>query len=263
MRWLDRLATLLLCLSLFFAAIVAPALLIAKSPAYYHRQFERTGIYATTDQNGERVPTSIRFVGGNPRNTAQFTDAQLDAIAAHIVDFLFGDTEDFALTLDGVVLNGETCDGVAVFGEEAIIHMNDVRILMRTAGVAAQVALCLLPLLFFYLILRRRACGRGFFRWVIGFLSAVLLAVGGFCAFTYHKAKGFSFGDVAWRYIHYVLFPFQPEKVAGSFFNDTLTSILTLDLFLTAVAVVLAVLAVALAALLTFAVYMRRRGEDY
>ena len=197
------------------------------------------------------------------RNTAHFTDAQLDAIAAHIVDFLFGDTEDFDLTLDGVVLNGETRDGVAVFGEEAIIHMNDVRNLMRTSGLGAQVALCLLPLLLFYLVLRRRACGRGFFRWVMTFLAAILVAIGAFCLITYRTAKDLSFADVAWRNIHYILFPFQPEKVAGSFFNDTLTSILTLELFLTAVCVVLGVLAATLAILLAFAVYMRRRGEDY
>ncbi len=263
MRWLDRLATLLLCLSLFFAAIVAPALLIARSPAYYHRQFEKTGIYATAGEGGEPIPTAIRFVGGNVRNTAHFTDAQLDAIAAHIIDFLFGDTEDFALTMNGVLLNGELCDGVAVFGEEAILHMYDVRTLMRTAGIAAQVAICLLPLLLIYFLLRRRAFGRGFFRWVLGFLGAVIGAVGGFCLVTYLTMGKLPFADAAWRNIHYILFPFQPERVAGSFFNDTLTSILTLDLFMTAVLCVLSVLFVALAALLALAVGMRRAGEDY
>lgn len=258
MRWLDRIMTWLLCLSLLIAAIVAPALLLARSPAYYRTQFESTGIYAK-----DGVPRAIRYVGGHGQHTAHFTDAQLDAIAAHIIDFLFGDTEDFALTMDGVSLNGEVQDGVAVFGEEAVTHMEDVRVLMRAAGVAAQVAICLLPLLLLYLLLRRRECGRGFFRWVVSFFTAVLLAVGGFCLVTYRTAGKTPFPDAAWRNIHYLLFPFQPEKVAGSFFNDTLTQILTLDLFMTAVLTVLSVLAISLLLLVLLAVRMRRSGLDF
>ena len=47
------------------------------------------------------------------------------------------------------------------------------------------------------------------------------------------------FADQAWTNIHHLLFPFQPEKFEGSFFNDTLTSILTLELFLDAVIIVI------------------------
>ena len=263
MRFFDRAATLLLCLCLLLAAIITPALLLARSPIYYRTQFAITGIYATENAEGDRVPTAIRYIGGNPRQTAYFTDAQLDEIAAHIIDFLFGDTEDFALTMDGVFLNDEPEDGVAIFGEEAIVHMEDVRGLMQIAGLAAQVAIVLLPFLLLYLFLRRRECGRAFCRWVLLFFSLLLFLIGGFCLVTYLTAENLPFAYAAWRNIHHLFFPFQPEKVAGSFFNDALTCILTLELFLTAVFIVLGILLLSLILLTRFAVRMRRDGWDF
>ena len=71
-------------------------------------------------------------------------------------------------------------------------------------------------------------------------------------------------GDLAttfWENAHHLFFPFQPEKVEGSFFNDTLTSILTLELFLDAVAIVLLTVGVTLAAWIGLAFGLRRAGD--
>ena len=69
------------------------------------------------------------------------------------------------------------------------------------------------------------------------------------------------FLDTLWRDIHHLLFMFQPEKVEGSFFNDTLTEVLTLDLFITAVVIVVITLVTMLALWFTTTVLARKYGE--
>ena len=99
MKHLYRIAVLLVNLCLLTVFIIGPALYLAASPGYYKTQFEKTGIYATVTPEGEEVRTPIHYIGGKARSVARFTDAQLDAIAGHIIGFLFGDTEDFVIIL--------------------------------------------------------------------------------------------------------------------------------------------------------------------
>lgn len=260
MKHLYRIAVLLVNLCLLTVFIIGPALYLAASPGYYKTQFEKTGIYATVTPEGEEVRTPIHYVGGKARSVARFTDAQLDAIAGHIIGFLFGDTEDFTLVMDGVELNGEVRDGVSVFGEEAVTHMRDVKVLMTAAGYAVIAALCLLPLLLILLLAGARQHGRSALRGTLLFYAVLLLLAGGFCLFALRGAPTDP-ASAFWEAAHHLFFPFQPEKVAGSFFNDALTSILTLDLFMSAVYTVVAVYAAALAAWLCVAVWIRRRAR--
>ena len=69
------------------------------------------------------------------------------------------------------------------------------------------------------------------------------------------------FLDTLWRDIHHLLFMFQPDKVEGSFFNDTLTEVLTLELFITAVVIVVITLVSLLAIWFVTTVLARKYGE--
>ena len=260
MKLLDRILILLLNLCLLIASIVGPALLLARSPAYYHYEFRKTGIYATHASDGTELRTRIPYVGGRRGQSARFSDGQLDEIVDHIVTYLFEDGETFALSMDGVLLNGEVTDGVAIFGEAAVTHMADVRDLMLLGRGAVILSLVAIPLLILYLILRRRQCGRAILRTTLLFYAVLALAALAFLLVTLATSDG----DLAmtfWLNAHYLFFPFRPEKVAGSFFNDTLTYILTLELFLDAVAIVLATAAVTLAAWIGLALGLRRAGD--
>ena len=259
LKHLYRIAVLLVNLCLLTVFIIGPALYLAASPDYYKTQFEKTGIYATVTPEGEEMRTPIYYVGGKSRNVARFTDEQLDAIAAHIIDFLFGDTEDFTLVMDGVELNGEVTDGVSVFGEKAVTHMADVKALMTAARGAVLLALCLLPLLLIFLFMRARQYGRCALRGTLLFYAVLLSAAGGFCLFAL-RGNPADPASAFWEAAHHLFFPFQPEKVAGSFFNDALTMILSLELFMSAVYTVVAIYAAALIVWLAVAARIRKRA---
>lgn len=253
MKLFDRIAVLLLNLCLVILAAVGPALFMAASPAYYHRQFEKTGIY---EQDGVRTP--IHYIGGESRRVARFSDEQLDAIAAHITDFLFGNTEDFTLVMDGVEINGKKEDGVSVFGKQAVVHMQDVKALMQVGLWGVRLSAVLLPILLLLLFLRRHEAGRLALRYTLVFYALLLIGAAVFLLLTLRDAAGGDLADTLWRNAHHLFFPFQPDKVAGSFFNDALTGILTLELFMDAVYVVVISLVTALSLWGAIARYLRR-----
>lgn len=134
MKFFDRLTIVLFNICLLAVAIIFPALKIASTPAYYHAQFEKNGIYAQVDENGTERRTTIRYIGGNTDDRATFSDAQLNEMIDHIVDYLFTDKASFALVMDGVMLNGALTDNVNIFGETAVTHMQDVKNLMTFAA---------------------------------------------------------------------------------------------------------------------------------
>lgn len=244
----DRAAIILISLLILLLSAVIPALSLASSPAFYHRQFERTGLYATVDAMGHTEYHPIHYIGGEYGRTATFTDAQLDEIADHIIDFCFGDKESFALTMDGVTINGVKEDGVQIFGEEAIVHMADVKALFTLGTVFCYVGSFVLIGLIVYVIWHRYAVRRLLLRYTLGFYLSLLSIAGLFLLVTWiFKEPHRSFTNELWRNLHLLFFAFQPEKIEGSFFSDTLTQILTLDLFMSAVITVVLIILGALA----------------
>ncbi len=264
MKLLDRAAVILINLSLFVVFIIAPALITASNPDYYSAEFEKNGLYERIGDDGEAERTNIRYVGGSVRNTAQFTDEQLDMLSSHIINYLFGDGESFALQMDGVILNGELTDGVSIFGDAAVSHMADVKELMQTAKWAAILLGVLLIGLIVYAVKRRRSLGKIALKYTLIFYAVLLFLIILFLVITLISywelvsANPVWYLDALWSNVHHLLFPFQPEKYEGSFFNDTLTQILTLELFLDAMIIVFVTLAAALAAWLVSASLMRR-----
>ena len=64
-----------------------------------------------------------------------------------------------------------------------------------------------------------------------------------------------------WGDVHYLLFPFQPDKIEGSFFNDILTEILTVELFVLAFAIVIGVVLLLNLSWLAITIVIRKYGE--
>ena len=141
-------------------------------------------------------------------------------------------------------------DGVRVFGDAAVSHMDDVKSLMQLGKWASIISVILLPFLVFYVVWRRRELGRIPLQYTVMFFGAILLLLVTLCiaALINIEASYGNFFSSFWKCAHHLFFPFNPEKVQGSFFNDTLTMILTLDLFMDAVVIVLSTLTAALAA---------------
>ena len=259
MKLLDRIVILLLNLTLLFSAILVPALSFAKSDAYYRRAFERTGMYASIGADGKTYYRVVYCINGDPEVYALFTDKQLDEIALHIVSYMRGERESFELYMDNVYTNEGTLDGVRLFGDAAIAHMADVRSLVNAAEVFAALLCALLPLLLIYVIARRKAVGRIILRYTLIFYLALLSFAVLFVILTALLKQGEStFIQALWHNIHYLFFPFQPEKVAGSFFDDALTYILRLDLFMGAVYRILGIVAITLFLFLWLALWLRR-----
>lgn len=244
MKHLDKAVILLLNLCLLFSAIMIPALCFAKSPAYYRRSFAKMGIYERVDESGQPYRTVISYINGDKESYALLSDSQLDTVALHIIGYMRGDIEDFELYMNDVYLNDAYADGVRIFGDAAISHMQDVRVLVNRAEIAAAVLFCLLPPLLLYLIARRRTAGRFIVRYTLLFYAALIAFSLLFLLVTAFTSIGeLDYTRALWRNLHYLFFPFRGDKVEASFFNDALTVILRVDLFMGAVYSILAIVA--------------------
>ncbi len=249
MKFINRILIVLFNICLSAVTLAVPALSMMSSRTYYREQFSATGIYAQVDSNGREHRKVIRFIGGEDGGSATFSDEQLDEIAEHIITYLFGDGESFALVMDNVMLDGRETDGVSIFGDVAVAHMRDVRGLVRFCIAAAVVCGVLTVVLGSYFIWQRRKVGEYILGTSLKFYRRLLLCIGVFCLIAaigtielYGNWTPNGFLDILWRDVHYLLFTFQSDKIANSFMNDALVEILTLDLFMTAVFRILVIL---------------------
>ena len=263
MKVFSKIAVILFNLCLILSVGITAALLIASSPSYYRQQFEKNGIYS--DKSGEDEKRHrIYYVGGDAKISATFSDEQYDIMIDHVIDFLFGDTESFELTLDGVDVWGVgLCDGVSVFGEQAVSHMADVKTLIKTVKVIGIATTALTIMLVAFFIIKRRDCSQFLLRYTAYFYIALLIFAAGFCIWSLISAliQKTTFLYMLWGNVHYLLFPFQPEKYEESFLADTLPQILSLELFITALVIVFAAIAVAVALWLAGAHFIKKHSE--
>lgn len=266
MKILDRLSILLFNLCLVLLAVLLPVLAVASSPAYYEARFHETGIYSTV-QDGVTYRKLIRYVGGDRTQSATFTDEQIDEIINHMVAFFFGKKANFALTMDGVFLNGEMQDDVQIFGEVACKHMQDVKDLFRLLMVVSAVALLLLIGCIVYFCKRPKRFTSLLYKYSLGFYLFFVGFILLFCVWTLFTLPQMDtlsetlslFPDMLWTNMHQIFFLFSPEDISGSFFNDTVTMILTLDFFMTTVFIILAILAAVVIAWLIVAYVLKRK----
>lgn len=249
MKTFSKIAVIIFNICLILSSGITTALTLASSKDFYRVQFEENGIYSTEGELGE-ARRRIYFVGGNANMSATFSDEQYDKMIDHITDYLFGDTESFELSLDEVEVWGVgRCDGVSVFGEKAVLHMADVKALIKSASVIRSVAACLSAVLLIFFIVRRRDASEFLFRYTGYFYTAITIFIAGFCLFSLIGSwiTSTTFLYRLWGNLHYLLFPFQPEKYENSYLADPLTQILSLEFFITALAAVIFTIAAAVA----------------
>ena len=258
MKIVDRAVILLFNVCLLLLTIIVSAVCVAGAQSFYSKQFEKTGIYAKVE-NGEEYRLQIHYVsGGDYSDWATFSNEQLDKIAEHIISYLFTDQESFELIMDDVLYKGIEVDGVSVFGETSVKHMVDVKELFQFFIGLAWALGILTTGMIGYMVWRRREVKRLLLKYTLIFYGVFVGLIGIFCGWalmdTIRQDMGMSdYTRILWANFHHLIFPFQADKFAGSFFADPLTEILTLDLFMGAVVTVLIVLAVVLTAWFVFA----------
>ena len=255
MKILDRVLALFFNACLLFSVAVGSVFAIASSPQYYYDQFEATGVYATVNEEGEEVPKIIPYIGGDNKTFACFTDEQLNELIDHIIGYLFTDMESFALVMDDVTLYTSSkpvwtkTDGVNIFSDVAVSHMADVKGLLQTLGTVALVmgiaGACMLA---YFIVRAVKGQGGVLFKYTLIFYGTFVGLIGAFCLFTCIQMRVEEipmeyYLDMIWRNFHFIIFP-NPEQATGSFFNDTLTMILSLDLFMAAVVEVLVIIGI-------------------
>lgn len=270
MKILDRVLALLFNACLLFFVAVGSVFAIASSPQYYYDQFEATGVYATVNEEGEEVPKIIPYIGGDNKTFACFTDEQLNELIDHIIGYLFTDMESFALVMDDVTLYTANnpvwtkTDGVNIFSDVAVSHMADVKGLLQTLGTVALVmgiaGACMLA---YFIVRAVKGQGGVLFKYTLIFYGTFVGLIGAFCLFTCIQMRVEEipmeyYLDMIWRNFHFIIFP-NPEQATGSFFNDTLTMILSLDLFMAAVVEVLVIIGISVVAWAILAKILDRR----
>lgn len=270
MKILDRVLALLFNACLLFSVAVGSVFAIASSPQYYYDQFEATGVYATVNEEGEEVPKIIPYIGGDNKTFACFTDEQLNELIDHIIGYLFTDMESFALVMDDVTLYTANnpvwtkTDGVNIFSDVAVSHMADVKGLLQTLGTVALVmgiaGACMLA---YFIVRAVKGQGGVLFKYTFIFYGTFVGLIGAFCLFTCIQMRVEEilmeyYLDMIWRNFHFIIFP-NPEQATGSFFNDTLTMILSLDLFMAAVVEVLVIIGISVVAWAILAKILDRR----
>ena len=250
-RRLNILASVVFALLLIWVSAVSTALLLASSEDYYKDTLRECGVYSRDNGDGTEKRRIIYGIGGNMKVRATLSDEQLDTVCEHIIDFLFGDKESFLLTLDGVKMtSGKVVDGVSIFGENAIAHMDDVRGLIRAAGFSIIPSVIALLALGIFLI--KKVGARDVIRYTLFLLLGIFIFALLFCLWSLLGSDASTpFLLKLWGNLHYILFAFNTSAYEGSFLADALVYILTLDFFLDAVIKVVSVIGASLALWLT------------
>ena len=247
-------------IALLFSAIAIPALTLATSESFYEWGLRKTGIYSAIDEDGKIHKFKVDYIGGDEDTTAVFEDCQIDIISSHIVDFMSGNAKSFDLVLDGVYIIGEgERDGIHVFGEEAISHMQDVRELVEAVKLLSLLSLIILiaGVVSYVLFIKRLSVSPHKISRI--FYSALLALCILFLLFSFATKGERSFFLALWQNLHYIIFPFQTGKVEGSVLCDTLAVILSTEFFIRAVVIILSIVIFTVALWLTLSFLYEKR----
>jgi len=240
LKILDKITVIFFTVCLLVCSITLPAIIMGTTDSFYVSQFKDCNIYPDTSQ-----VLSVNYIGGKTYQTADFTQLQINEIIKHISSFLSGEKDSFSLKLDKVTLNGQKHNNVEIFGEEAVSHMEDVKKLFDTVRIVTSVIVVIIVLCVIWMIYRKKDIKQHIFKYslltVVGILISVILFIAFVFFRTLHIYNTFSadnFINELWTCMHYIFFPADPSKFSGSFFNDTLTSILTIDFFMNCVKII-------------------------
>ncbi len=240
MKLLDRCIIIIFTLCLIISSVLIPINVIITSDVYYQNQFKKCGIAPVG--NGT---VSVRYIGGDITKTAELTNEQLETIISHITAYLANQKDSFVLKMDEVKVNGETVDGVDIFGNEAVTHMDNVKQLFGTLKIVLTVCIVMITICAIYMLIRKANIKKVIFKYSLGTVLGFWGAVSLLFIFVFIKllisSKSISANNyftLLWSYMHYIFFPFDSEKFMGSFFDDTLTQILTPTFFMNTVSII-------------------------
>lgn len=233
MKALDRITVIIFTLCIILSSVLIPISIIITRDTYYRNQFIKCGIYPE-----DGTTAKVRYIGGDSLSTAALSSEQFDEIIKHMTDYFSNKKQDFSLKMDNVLLNGSIENGVDIFGEEAVTHMDDVRPLFNSVKVITVITVFIAAIGGIYMLKRKDSVRKIIYKYslavVFSFFGIIALYLGG--VFIYHCVGGYgSYFDTLWSSMHHIFFPFEPDKFSGSFFNDTLTQILSLEFFMNTV----------------------------
>lgn len=211
MRALDKIAVLVFNFSIIVFAIWISAIPITKSKSFYMNHF-----------------------GENTRALKIYTIDELEKVADITIDYYFGNAEEYQVILD---------NGVALFNEDEVRHMADVKVVYITGQVIAVISFLLMLASALYIIRRFRKVSKDLLIFTGVFYGIVLILIGAFLLWGYVNYRNDPYHNSYFVHIftnfHYLIFPFQPDKVAlatgqNGYDIETLTLILNTDVFMDA-----------------------------
>lgn len=237
MKKLDRLICIVFVLCLITASIICPTVIMMTRKTYYQNQFEK--IDTMPPENEHR---DVYYVNGDFSKIASLTRDQFNEIITHITSFLEGKKEHFTLILDNVIINGENVEKVSIFSAEAVEHMVYIRDLYNTAKIISVIFALILVGCGIYMYKRKNNIKECIYEWSLGTVLALAAVIVIFLLFVLIKdmsdGSGVSTSSYLrslWLYMHHLFFPFDSAKFGGSFFDDALTDILTVEFFMNTV----------------------------
>ncbi len=241
MKTLDKIVVIAFVVCLLLCSIIVPINIIATSESYYVNQFEKCNIFP--DENSTKT---IYHIGGTNLSKTALTKSQILEIVEHITQYLSYEKESFELDMDKINVDGKVMDNVSIFGGQAVAHMEDVRHLFKLLQIISYVAVVVIVAGCVYMFVRRKSIKNVIFSYslyaVLG-IFAILLLIFAVIVIRYFAnggaASSVGFFDSLWTDMHHIFFPLSREKFGGSFFDDTLTELLTVDFFMNTVVIIL------------------------
>lgn len=262
MKILDRFLIIVFNICLTLVGVWISLIPVAKSENSYHIGFKICDMYSSKYSEGDEIPSDkllyndklyhkFDYIAGEDYDQeikkdikVILEDEQIDLITKHLIDYLFGTEEEF-----GIKMNvkhyakdiGFYEKEVDVFGLDAIRHMNDVKNLLIAFQIVCVISFVFGLGILAYLILRIGQIRHIVFEYTMFFhaiffttISILFMIV---LVSTIVKNNGSTpvlddFMLIGWTYLHYLFFPFQPDKIEASVLADILPELLDTRIFI-------------------------------
>jgi integral membrane protein (TIGR01906 family) len=232
MKIVDRILLVFWNVCLLLLILAFAVLPIARSERYYVSQFAKNN---TTEKTG-------------------FTEEELQKIARHIIDYLYGAKDDFPYHLERT--------GEDVFSEQAVLHMQDVKVLFTVGRIGSLVVLVIFLALTGYFVYRRQYAYLPVFKMSLWTICGVVVAIVGIVIWilVYYLKEGYlSFFEAGFIVFHKIIFPDQSKfEMAVTFAPDDNLILILEEKFFASIASVIAVrFVIALTAILAILYWLQ------
>lgn len=221
MRALDKIVVLVFNFSIIVFAIWISAIPITKSKSFYMNHFKEN-------------TAALRY----------YEIEELEKVADITIDYYFGNAKEYQVVFE---------NGYKIFNDDEVRHMADVKVVYIVGQVLAVISFLLMLASALYIIRRFRKVSQDLLIFTGVFYGIVLLLVGAFLLWGYFNYRNDPYNNTYFVHIftnfHYLIFPFQPDKVAlatgqNGYDITTLVTILNTKLFMDAGIIIGCVVAV-------------------